>query len=316
MPDFLVFAALIPRILGAKVVLDVQDVSPELMACKSTGRLRTLLFSLSAIQERISTAFSSHVLTVGWPFEECLKRRGVPERKLTVVLNSADPRLFPASRQCSPPSWSGKSDEPFILMYYGTVADRNGLDTAVKALALALRRAPFLRLDIMGRGESLPAVRSLAESLGIADHVRFSDPCPSDQIVDFVVHGDAGIIPYRVDGFAELVLPTKAYELAWMHRSIIASDTVAIRSMFGEGATLLCDPNSPESFADAIVELYEHPEVQRTLVERAARDYAPYRWEEVRSDYQKFLISLLRKPNQDGRSLAVSGDYLKQERVL
>jgi len=325
MPDFLVFAALIPRLLGAKVVLDVQDVSPELMACKSTGRFRTLLYHFSAIQERISTAFSSHVVTVGWPFEERLKLRGVPAKKLTVVLNSADPRLFPVGRQCPPPSWSGNSDEPFIVMYYGTVAERNGLDTAVRALALAIPRAPRLRLDIMGRGESLPAVKSLAESLGVADHVRFSDPCPSDQIVDFVVHGDAGIIPYRVDGFAELVLPTKAYELAWMHRPIIASDTVAIRSMFGADAILLCDPNSPESFADALVELYEDPELQKTLVERAAGDYAPYRWEEVRSDYQELLISLAEKPrrprkaprelNQDSCSLRISQDNAKQERV-
>ena len=69
MPDFLVFAALIPRILGAKVVLDVQDVSPELMSAKSRGRLKRVLFGLAAIQERISTAFATHVITVGWPFE-------------------------------------------------------------------------------------------------------------------------------------------------------------------------------------------------------------------------------------------------------
>src|SRR5215813_9531857 len=30
MPDFLVFSAFIPKFLGAKVVLEVQDVSPEL----------------------------------------------------------------------------------------------------------------------------------------------------------------------------------------------------------------------------------------------------------------------------------------------
>lgn len=294
MPDFLVFAAIIPRILGAKVVLDVQDVSPELMAAKSNGRLKGLLFWLSALQERISTAFSNNVITVGWPFEERLKSRGVPSRKLSLVLNSADPRLFPAARRCPPPSWAPGFDGPFIVMYYGTIAERNGLDTAVRALALALPRAPRLRLDLMGRGEHLPAVRQLAEELGVADRVRVNDPCPSENIVDFVVHGDVGIIPYRLDGFAELVLPTKAYEQAWMQRPMIASDTVAIRSMFRQGSILLCDPENPQSFADAIVNLYEHPELQRTMVERAANDYTPYRWEQQRAEYQEFLASLRR----------------------
>ncbi len=295
MPDFLVFAALIPRLLGAKVVLDVQDVSPELMAAKSNGRLKGILYRLSAIQERISTAFSSHVITVGWPFEERLKARGVPARKLSLVLNSADPRLFPAARRCPPPSQDPNYGGPFIVMYYGTIAERNGLDTAVRALALALPRAQRLRLDIMGRGEYLPEVQRLAEELGIAEHVQFSTPCPSEKIVDFVLHGDACIIPYRYDGFAELVLPTKAYEQAWMQRPIIASDTDAIRSMFRSGSILLCDPNSPQSFADALVELYHHPELRQTLAERAAEDYTPYRWEQVRSEYQELLASFRRR---------------------
>ncbi|HLY31974.1 MAG TPA: glycosyltransferase, partial [Ktedonobacterales bacterium] len=168
MPDFLVFAALIPRLLGAKVVLDVQDVSPELMAAKSSGRRRKLLYQLAAVQERLSTIFAQHVITVGWPFEERLKARGVSARKLSLTLNSADPRLFPAERRCPPPSWEGGEQAPFIVMYYGTIAERNGLDTAVRALALALPRAPRLRLDVMGRGEHLPAVKALAQSLGVA----------------------------------------------------------------------------------------------------------------------------------------------------
>jgi glycosyltransferase involved in cell wall biosynthesis len=293
MPDFLVFAALIPRLLGAKVVLDIQDVSPELMAAKAgSGRKKDLLYRLSALQERISTTFADRVITVGWPFEERLQARGVPASKLSVVLNSADPRLFPAERRCPPPSWSAGHDGSFIIMYYGTIAERNGLDIAVCALALALPRAPRLRLDIMGRGECLPEVKRLADTLGVAEYVRFSDPCPSDRIVDFVVHGDAGIIPYRFDGFAELVLPTKAYELAWMHRPIIASDTTAIRSMFQSGSVLLCQPGSAESFAEALIKLYERPSLQRLLVERAAKDYVPYRFEEVRSQYVQLLASL------------------------
>lgn len=298
MPDFLVFAAVIPRILGAKVVLDVQDVSPELMSAKSSGRMKAMLYRLAAIQERVSTAFSNYVITVGWPFEERLKARGVPARKLALVLNSADPRLFPAARRCPPPSWPVDHDGPFIVMYYGTIAERNGLDTAVRALALALPHAPHLQLDIMGRGEYLPEVQRLAKELGIADRVRFSDPCPSENIVDFVLHGDAGIIPYRRDGFAELVLPTKAYEQAWMQRPMVASNTVAIRSMFREGSILLCDPESPQSFADALVHLYEHPELQRTMVERAFEDYTPYRWEQVRAEYQEFLATISRKSAQ------------------
>ncbi len=308
MPDFLVFSTLLVRLLGARVILDVQDVSPELMAAKARGRKRKLVVWLATLQERLSTRYVHHVVTVGWPFEELLLQRGVPQHKLTNILNSADPKMFPASRRQMAPadaaamqaaSETGSSTEqPFILMYHGTLAERNGIDVALRAFAQARKSAPRLRFAIQGRGESKAGLQQLAAELGVAEAVVFTDPCPSDRIVDFVVHGDVGIIPYRCDGFAELVLPTKAYEFAWMERAMIASDTKAIRAMFGSESLILCEPDNPESFAAAILDLYQHPEKRRALVANAAQDYLPYRWEAMAERYQELLLALSRKQAQ------------------
>jgi glycosyltransferase involved in cell wall biosynthesis len=295
MPDFLVFAALFPRILGAKVILDVQDVSPELMASKARGRLRAVVTRLAIWQERISTAFVQHVVTVGWPFEELLLQRGVPRGKLSALLNSADPKMFPASRRHQRHSASAQEGQPLILMYHGTLAHRTGLDVAIRAFAQARRVVPNLHFDIQGRGESIPALKQLAEELGVGEAVVFSDACPSDKIVDFVAHGDIGIIPYRVDGFEELVLPTKAYEFAWMQRPMIASNTRGIRSMFRAESLVLCEPDNPDAFARAIVDLAQHPEKRAELVANASIDYQPYRWETMAERYQQLLLALSRK---------------------
>jgi glycosyltransferase involved in cell wall biosynthesis len=296
MPDFLVFAAFVPKLLGAKIILDVQDVSPELMGAKAKGKLRGIVIRLATWQERISTAFAHHVVTVGWPFEELLLKRGVPPEKLTIVLNSTDPKLFPVSYRDSSDSTSVPDEaRPLILMYHGTLAHRNGLDIAVRALALALPIAPHLRLDIMGRGEQLPMLKELAALLGVSDRVIFTDPCPSEKIVDFVAHGDVGIIPYRSDGFMELVLPTKAYEYAWIHRPMIASDNRALRSMFRPESVLLCDSSHAGRFAQAIIDLYQHPEKRAAMVAAAAGDYESYQWEVMARRYCQLLASLSRK---------------------
>ena len=306
MPDFLVFCALIPKLLGAKVILEVQDTSPELMAVKARGRLQRIITRLATWQERISTTFADHVITVGWPFEKLLLQRGIPAEKITIILNSADSKLFPAGRRHPLPAESSKEQRPFIVMYHGTVAERNGLDTAVRALALVREAVPQVRLDIQGRGEHIPFLKQLALDLGVSDRVVFSGISPSDEIVDFVVHGDVGIIPYRCDSFMELVLPTKAYEYAWMHRPIIASDTRAIRSMFRPASIVLCDPTKPEDFAEAIIDLYQHPEKRTSLVENAAEDYMPYRWEVMAKRYQQLLLSLCGKQEQEKRNPILS----------
>lgn len=304
-PDFLVFSALLPRIFGAKVILHVQDVTPELMAAKSKGRAQKAITRLAGWQERISTAFAHHVITVGWPFEELLLQRGVRKEKLSIIINSADSKVFSPSRRKAPRLGAYQAERPLVLMYHGTLAERNGLDTAVRALALALPEAPYLRLEIKGRGEHLPSLKALVQELGLSDFVNFSAPCSFEALVDFIVQGDVGIIPYPRNGFMELVLPTKAYEFAWMHRPMIASDTPAIRSLFRPGSIALCEPANPESFARAIVDLYQHPEKQISMTINAAEDYIPYQWENMAKRYRQLLRFLTGKGRQEVEKDAV-----------
>jgi glycosyltransferase involved in cell wall biosynthesis len=291
MPDFLVFSALVPKLLGAKVILGVQDVSPELMAAKAKERLRRLVVSLALFQEHISTSFADHVLTVGWPFEACLLKRGVSPNKLSSVLNSADPNLYPAEKRTVPFTGLATAQRPLILMYHGTLAERNGLDTAIRAFAIARGSAPHLRFHIQGRGESLPELKQLAEELGVSSHMTFTGYAPSEELVDFVAGGDIGIIPYRSDGFMDLVLPTKAYEFAWMRRPMIASNTPAIRSLFRPESLILCEPSNVDDFAQAILDLYECPEKRAQLIANAEKDYEPYTWETMAKRYQNLLAS-------------------------
>ena len=309
MPDFLVFSALFPRLFGAKVILDVQDISPELMAAKAKGLLRGTVRCLAIWQEHISIAFAHHVVTTGSLFEEVLLQRGVPKEKITSILNSVDPRLFPPGRRCALPFESSENGRPFILMYHGTLAERNGLNTAIRALALARRVVPTLQLHIQAfGGEQLPVLKQLAVELGVSDGVVFTDASPIDRLVDFVVHGDVGIIPYQCNGFSELVLPTKCYEYAWMQRPMIASDTRAIRSMFRPESIVLCDSSKPESFAEAIIDLYKHPEKRGQMVANAAVDYIPYQWEKIAGRYQQLLASLCLKEEQGGKRYSFYGE--------
>ena len=292
MPDFLAFAALVPKLLGAQIILHIQDVSPELMAAKGKGFFRRIAVPLAEWQERISTAFVDHVLTVGWPFEEPLLKRGVPREKLSSVLNSADPNIFPVEKRTEPFLGKATAERPLVLMYHGTCAPRNGLDAAIRAFAEARKAAPHLRLHLRGGGESLPHLKQLAQMLGVSDHVAFFPHGPLDTVADFVQQGDIGIIPYPSDGFMDLVLPTKAYELALMRRPIIASDTLAIRSMFRPESIVLCKPSSATSFAEAIIDLYWHPQKRAQLVANAEHDNMKYRWELMAERYQNLIASL------------------------
>lgn len=292
LPDFLVFAALIPKVLGARVILHVQDVAPELMAIKSKGLFRSITVSLAIWQERISTGFADHVLTVGWPFEQLLLKRGVPREKLSSVLNSADPNYFTEEKRTAPFLGEATAERPIILMYHGTCSERNGLDIAIRAFAKSCTVTPHLRLHLKVGGDSLRYLKQLAQTLGVADRVVFFSTGTIEEVVDFVMQGDIGIIPYPSNCFMDLLLPTKAYEFALMRRPIIASNTVAMRSMFRPGSIRLCGPSNADSFAEAIMDLYRHPQQRARLVANAEQDYVGYRWELMAERYQHLIASL------------------------
>ncbi|MBE3567369.1 MAG: glycosyltransferase [Thermogemmatispora sp.] len=90
MPDFLAFAALIPRLFGARVILEVQDASPELMAVKAHG---------PAGPKTGRTGGGCHSLRqpcnhCGWPSRSCCSARRPPPQAVSHPEQSRPP-LFP-----------------------------------------------------------------------------------------------------------------------------------------------------------------------------------------------------------------------------
>jgi hypothetical protein len=61
-PDFEVFAALVLKLTGAKVILDIHDIIPELYISKFEMDENSFQFKLLSLIERLSVAFSDHVI--------------------------------------------------------------------------------------------------------------------------------------------------------------------------------------------------------------------------------------------------------------
>ena len=112
LPDFLVFAAAVPKVTGTPVLLDLHDLMPEFFADRAGVALSSPLVRVVRLQERLACRFADHVITVTDCWRDALVGRGVPADKVSVVMNLADPRLF---RRQPPPKeqgWSNSFDQP------------------------------------------------------------------------------------------------------------------------------------------------------------------------------------------------------------
>ncbi len=109
-PDFLVFAAFLPKLSGAKVVLDIHDILPEFYASKFSRGQKGVLFNLLVLVERISCRIADHVIIANHIWEQKLASRSVAPAKLTTIINYPDTTIFyprkrnsiPRNRQLAP----------------------------------------------------------------------------------------------------------------------------------------------------------------------------------------------------------------------
>src|ERR1039457_172887 len=93
-PDFEVFAALIPHLMGARVILDIHDIVPELYASKFKVGERSLVFRFLVLLERLSIAFSNYVIIANDLWYEKLVRRSVRPEKCIAITNYPDLSIF------------------------------------------------------------------------------------------------------------------------------------------------------------------------------------------------------------------------------
>src|SRR5260370_2506439 len=91
---FLVCAAVVRKISGARVIIDIHDILREFYASKVGVSSRSLLFKLLVLTERLSIAFSDHVIIANHLWQERLVSRSVRREKCTAIVNYPDPRIF------------------------------------------------------------------------------------------------------------------------------------------------------------------------------------------------------------------------------
>jgi glycosyltransferase involved in cell wall biosynthesis len=294
-PDFLVFAAGVPKLRGAPVILDLHDLMPEFFAARFGGRVDSLPVRLVRWQEWASAGFADHVLTVTDLWRDELVRRGLPAGKVDVVMNLPDPEVFARRDPVVRPD-----AEPIVLVYHGTLTHRYGIDTLLRAVALLRDRIP-IRLLLHGRGEFVPQAEALIAELQISDQVDMSvGVLPTAALPELIGQADIGVIPYRRDVFTDGILPTKLLEYTALGIPSVVARSRAVETYFSPEMVRFVEPDDPVGLAAAIGDLAADPELRRSLATRAQEFTDRYSWPDQAQRYADLvegLIARKRRPN-------------------
>ncbi len=262
--------------------LDLENEIPDSDVVVATWWRTALLVNALSPRKGAKAYFLQHYEThAGLPIERVKETWALPLHKIvvhrwlaevaadeygdhdvSVAPNSVDTDLFFA-----PPR--GKQPVPTVGMMYSETPFK-GCDTALRAVELARRTVPELRLVAFGAhppGESLP----------LPPGTHFECRPPQPRIRELYAQCDAWLFSSRSEGFGLPILEAMA-----CRTPVIGTPTGTAPDHLDEGRGILVPIDDAEAMADAIVRMARMPEPEwRAMSDAAHAKVTSYTWDDA-----------------------------------
>lgn len=294
MPDVLVFTALVPKLLGSKVILDLHDPMPELMRTIFGFAKDSSAVKWMARLEKWSIAFSNRVITVNRACEQLFASRSCKPEKVYVIMNAPDEKIFNYVPARQRKEGSAKADSPFVIMYHGTIVERNGLDLAVDALKKVRQAIPAAKLRVYGpRTPFLDKVLQGLPERQLEKAVQYCGPRRLEELVQAIDECDVGVIPNKRSIFAEINTPTRIFEYLALGKPVVAPRAHGIEAYFNKDSLVMFELGNVDDLAMRLIWVATHPEEALEAARRGQVIYKEHAWSREKEKLLGLAASLL-----------------------
>lgn len=238
-------------------VLEVRDIWPESVVEVGAMKPSIGVRVLEWLEQRMYRS-ATHIVTVGQGYRERLIQRGVPDAKMSVIVNGVDRDVFDAANL---PSRERADGAPYVVSYVGTIGMACGLGVVLRA-AKKLKDAgrTDVVFQLIGDGAQREELQQQAAEETL-DHVVFTGRLPKGDIPKALGDSDACLVHLRKTSLFETVLPSKMFEAMAMRRPVILGvrgDAARVLSESGGG--LCITPESEDELIEAVQRLQGSPE--------------------------------------------------------
>ena len=278
-PDTFVFIVAFYKLFGKLYVMDHHDLAPELYYSHFKGNGSKTIYKMLTWLEGLSFRFADQVISTNESYKEIALQRGhVEEPRIAIVRNGPDLKELSSSADTKQDL---RKDGRIIIGYVGVTGTQDGVDNLIKTichLVINFGRTDILCV-ILGDGDAMPGLKTLANQLGITSHVLFTGWIKSsDEIAEDFKVMDICVAPEPSDPYNNRSTAAKIMEYMAMGKPVVSSDLPEHR-FTARDAAIYATPGDEQDFANKIVELINDP-AQRIAMGKAgqARIEAELAW--------------------------------------
>jgi glycosyltransferase involved in cell wall biosynthesis len=258
-PDPMIYTALPARRRGAALVFDHHDLVPELFLSRFGGA--GLLYRATLVAERLAFRLADVVLSTNESYRQIAITRGRKRPEDVFVVRSApDGERF---RQL-PPDPALRNGKAYLLAYLGVMGPQDGVDHALRALAVLQAQRNDWRAIFIGGGDVLEQMRGLSTELNLSDAVTFTGRIPDADVIRILSSADVCLAPDPKNPLNDLSTMNKIVEYMSLSRPIVSYDLREARVSAGDAA-LYAIANDVNDFARCIGTLLDSPESRERM---------------------------------------------------
>jgi len=217
----------------------------------------------------------------GGYFAEQVIKWGAPEDAIKVIHNGTDPKMF--HPDVAPAEFSKNTP---VIFTARRLVRKNGVEHLIEALSYVLREKDC-HLMIAGDGPERAMLESLAERLGISEHITFLGLVPHVQIPPYLSLADIVVIPSIIESSSLFMLEAMA-----CGKPVIATRTGGIPEIMNNGNGILIGPANARELAEKILLLYDL-ETREKLGRNAHRDAMQFTWKKIAKETEKEYLRIL-----------------------
>jgi glycosyltransferase involved in cell wall biosynthesis len=292
LPDFLIFAALWNKIFGAKLILDLHEIFPELYMARTGEGENSFKVRLLKLAERLSIKLANAVITIHDNARDIfVKRNPGAENKLSVVMNSVDPNEFKEERIIN--------DKEFIIIYNGTIVKLLNLTIIVEALAKLKNEMPADDYDkivfrLYGDGPALEEILTLAKKLGVNGKVQYMGYLQPADMRRKVLKASVLILPPLKNIYSDLFYTIKLIETVYLKIPVIATRLNTYKRYYREESLYYFNSGDTGELAERIKDVFYNKGLTIEKTKNAREDYDKLGWDIMKKRYLEIVDGLLK----------------------
>jgi glycosyltransferase involved in cell wall biosynthesis len=297
MPDALVFATLVAKLFGSKVILDIHDPMPETYGSKYRSLANNAVSRILLLQEKLSVAFADRTITVSDPVKSgILIKHGYRPETISVVANFADDEIF------KPIPYSDVEGK-VRFVFHGTILERYGLGMLVEAVG-QVRSREKINIRIIGEGDFSARLADLILKHRVSDVIDFVNRVfPLHDLPKLLSDCHVGLVPLDVgaSSVANFALPLKLVEYTCLGMPSITVRNAAIEHYFRPDECMFFDSGDAPALAQLLDKVAENPDCLIEYRKRLMGVRKRLLWSKEKEKY----IAILK--NLAGQSVGLTG---------